>query len=131
MVQGTYVHSKDTTALYAKYWYPKYRMESAVQLEELLETSMKQSTFQRIKQPALVLYYYKDEENQDKVVKVAAMKRMFNQLETTADQKRLIAVPEAGDHVIGSYIKSKDVKTVEQECEKFAVEILKLKSIGH
>lgn len=126
LIQGKYVHSKDTTALYAKYWYAKYRMESAVELEELLETSMKESTFQRIKQPALVLYYYKDEDHQDAVVKVSAIKRMFGQLATPADQKRLIDVPDAGDHIIGSYIKSKDIKTVEEECEKFAIEILKL-----
>jgi len=131
LIEGKYVHAKDTTVLYAKYWYPKYRMESAVQLEELLETAMKQSTFQKIKQPTLVLYYYKDEDHQDKVVKVPAMKRMFDQLATPADQKRLIAVPDAGDHVIGSYIKSKDIKTVQEECDKFAVEILKLDSGRH
>jgi pimeloyl-ACP methyl ester carboxylesterase len=131
LIQGKYVHAKDTTAVYAKYWYPKYRMESAVELEELLETSMKESTFQKVKQPALVLYYYRDEDHQDPVVKVSAIKRMFGQLATAADQKRLIAVPDAGDHVIGSYIKSKDVKKVEEECDKFAMEILKLNPTQH
>ena len=126
MIQGKYVRSNDTSALCAKYWYPKYRMESAVQLEELLETSMKESTFQKIKQPTLILYYYKDEDHQDPVVKVSAMKRMFGQLATPDNQKRFIAVPNAGDHVIGSYIKSKDVKTVEEDCDRFAVEVLKL-----
>ena len=53
------------------------------------------------------------------------MKRMF----TTGYSRRFEkngAIPNAGDHVIGSYIKSKDVKTVEEECEKFAVEVMKL-----
>ena len=50
----------------AQYWYNKYRMESTVQLEELLETTMKESLFEKIKQPVLLLYYYKDEEHQDK-----------------------------------------------------------------
>lgn len=126
MIQGKYVRSKDTTALCAKYWYTRYRMESAVQLEELIETSMKESTFEKIKQPTLVLYYYKDEEHQDEVVKVAAMKRMFRQLGTPENQKRLIAVPDAGDHVIGSSIKSKDVKKVEDESDEFATVVLKL-----
>src|SRR6187431_2370085 len=89
LIQGNCVHSKDINALYAKYWYPKYRMESAVELEEFLETSMKESTFQKVKQPTLVLYYYKDDDHQDAVVKVSAMKRMFGQLATPADQKRL------------------------------------------
>jgi esterase/lipase len=126
MVKGKYNYSKDTTALYAKYWNAKYRIESTVQLEELLETSMRASTFEKVKQPVLVLYYYKDEENQDKVVKVSAMKRMYMQLSTAEDQKRMVAISDAGDHVIGSYIKSKDVNAVQQECERFATEILKL-----
>jgi esterase/lipase len=131
LIQGKYIHAKDTTAVYAKYWDAKYRMESAVELEELLETTMKESTFEKVKQPALVLYYYKDEDHQDPVVKVSAMKKMFAQLATPGDQKRMVAVPDAGDHVIGSSIKSKDVKKVEEECEKFAVEILKLNPAQH
>ncbi|MDP4263169.1 MAG: alpha/beta hydrolase [Bacteroidota bacterium] len=124
LIQGKYVQAKDTSALYAKYWNVKYRMESAVELEELIETTMKESTFEKVKQPALVLYYYKDKVHQDSVVKVSAMKTMFAQLATPPDQKRIVAIPNAGDHVIGSYIKSKDVKKVEEECEKFASEIL-------
>jgi hypothetical protein len=60
------------------------------------------------------------------VVKVSAMKRMFLQLGTPENLKRQVAIPNAGDHVIGSYVKSKDFQTVEDECEKFAVEVLKM-----
>jgi pimeloyl-ACP methyl ester carboxylesterase len=126
MIKGNYIHARDTTALYRQYWYQTYRIESAVQLEELIEETMKESTFRRITQPTLLLYYYKDDKNQDPVVKVTAMKRMFTQLSTPDGQKRQIAIPNAGDHVIGSFIKSKDIKTVEEECEKFGKEILKL-----
>jgi hypothetical protein len=98
-----------------------------VQLEELLESTMKESTFKKVTQPVLLLYYYKDEEHQDPVVKVRAMKRMFDQLGTPEKLKRQVAVPNAGDHVIGSYIKSKDIQTVEAETEKFGMEILQLK----
>ena len=101
-------------------------MESNRELEELLETTMKASLFEKIKQPTLLLYYYKDEEHQDKTVKVSAMKRMFRQLGTPDSLKREIATPNAGEHVIGSYIKSKDLKTVKTECEKFGKEILHL-----
>lgn len=126
LIQGKYNTSKDTSAIYKQYWHSKYRMESAVELEEFLETSMKSSVFEKVKQPVLLLYYYKDEEHQDPVVKVSAMKRMFRQLGTAPDLKKEVAIPNAGDHVIGSYIKSKDVKRVEDECEKFATGILKL-----
>ncbi len=130
MVKGKYNTSKDTTATYAQYWNNKYRIESTVQLEELLETTMKESTFKKITQPTLLLYYFKDEDNQDNVVKVSAMKRMFNQLGTPANKKREVAIPNAGDHVIGSYLKSKDVQKVQEECEKFATEILLLKEVA-
>ncbi len=127
LVKGKYNTAKDTTALYAQYWNNKYRIESTVQLEELLETTMKESTFKKVKQPTLLLYYYKDEEHQDPVVKVSAMKRMFLQLSTPDSLKRQVAIPNAGDHVIGSYVKSKDFQAVEEQCEKFAMEILHLK----
>jgi esterase/lipase len=129
MVKGKYNHAADTTARYAQYWNNTYRMEATVQLEELLETTMKESTFEAIKQPTLVLYYYKDDEHQDRVVKISAMKRMFAQLATPDTLKRMIAIPNAGDHVIGSYIKSKDVQSVETEAEKFGKEILHLKPV--
>ncbi len=126
LIKGNYIHAKDTSQLYAQYWNAKYRIESTVQLEELLETTMKESTFKKITQPVLLLYYYKDEDHQDAVVKVSAMKRMFIQISTPVNLKRQVSIPNAGDHVIGSYIKSKDVQTVEDECEKFAIEVLKL-----
>jgi esterase/lipase len=129
IVKGKFNTSTDTTAIYKKYWYDKYKMKSVVQLEELLEMTMKETTFKKIEQPVLMLYYYKDEKHQDRVVKVSAMKRMFSELGTPYNKKRSIAIPNAGDHVIGSYIKSKDLKTVEAEIEKFAIEVLNLKKV--
>ncbi len=88
---------------------------------------MKESTFRKVTQPVLLLYYYKDETHQDKVVKVTAMKRMFTQLGTPGDRKWQAAIPGAGDHVIGSSIKSKDLRSVETEIDRFAINILHLK----
>ncbi|NOT52495.1 MAG: alpha/beta hydrolase [Chitinophagaceae bacterium] len=127
LVEGKSRTVDDTTAIYAKYWNNRYSTKSLVQLEELIERTMKESTFRKVKQPSLLLYYYKDKKHQDKVVKVSAMKRMFSQLGTPENLKRQIAVPNAGNHVIGSYIKSKDLQTVQNECEKFAIEMLGMK----
>ena len=129
LVKGKYNISDDSAALEKQYWYNKYRMESVTEMQELLETTMKASVFEKIKQPVLLLYYYKDEEHQDKTVKVSAMKRMFRQLGTPDSLKKEVTVPNAGEHVIGSYIKSKDVQTVSDECEKFGKEILHLSSV--
>jgi len=116
----------DTTALYKQYWNQRYSTNSLVQLEELLESTMKESTFKKVAQPSLLLYYFKDKDHQDPVVKVSAMKRMFAQLGTPDSLKRQMAIPNAEDHVLASPIKSKDVQTVRNEVDKFAIEILKL-----
>jgi pimeloyl-ACP methyl ester carboxylesterase len=126
LVEGKSRTVSDTTAIYSRYWNNQYSTKSLVQLEELLETTMKESTFRKVEQPLLLLYYYKDEDHQDDVVKVPAMKRMFRQLGTPGHLKRQVAIPNAGDHVIGSYIKSKDLKTVQEQCDRFAIEVLKI-----
>jgi esterase/lipase len=128
MVKGSnYNFSKDQRDIYKKYWYSKYRLEGTVELEEMLETSMVAATFAKVKQPTLLLYYYKDDVHQDSVVSVEAMQKMFERLGTPKELKRAIAMPNTGDHVIGSYIKSKDVAGVEMEVERFAKEILHMR----
>lgn len=122
---GNYIEStSDTRPEYKQYWTPKYRIEAAVALEELLESSMTPATFHRIDQPALVLYYYKDEVHRDSTVRVSAIKKMYEELGTPADKKRAVSIPNAGNHVIASWIKSKDVATVEAETAKFFTEVL-------
>jgi pimeloyl-ACP methyl ester carboxylesterase len=125
-ITGKHREVDDTAPLGPQYWNNRYSTRSLVQLEELLESTMKESTFQKVKQPTLMLYYFKDEDHQDKVVKVSAMKRMFGQLGTPANLKREVAIPNAGSHVLGSPIKSKDVESVKNEIEKFATEVLHL-----
>ena len=113
LVKGSdYNITPDQRPIYKKYWYSKYRLEGAVALEELLETTMNEETFKKIHQPTLVLCYYKDEEHQDPVVKVSAMKTMFEQLGAPAADKQMVELPNVGDHVLASPIKSKDVESV-------------------
>lgn len=114
----------DNRELYKKYWNYTYRIESIAEVQQLLEEKMTPETFKKINQPLLMLYFYKDEANQDPTVKVSAMKEMFSQISTPADKKRAVALPNTGNHVIGSYIKSKDLQSVEEETLKFAREIL-------
>ncbi|MFN9782064.1 MAG: alpha/beta hydrolase, partial [Sphingobacteriales bacterium] len=115
---GDDVVPKDTTTLYKKYWYSPYRLEGAVELEQLIEDKMNAQTFAAVKQPVLMMYYFKDEKNQDPVVKVSSMLEMFKQFSSPI--KKQVAIPNAGDHVIGSYIKSKDWQTVQKEALEFA-----------
>ncbi len=129
VVDGDY-NVTDATEEESKYWNKKYRIEAVSQLEELIETTMTKDVFQRISQPSLTLYYYKNEEEQDPQVKVSAMLKMHEQLATPADLKDAVNVPTAGAHVLGSSLTSKDIEGVYVEIAKFAVDKLKLKKVG-
>jgi pimeloyl-ACP methyl ester carboxylesterase len=111
---------------HVKFWNKKYRLESLVQLEELIEETMTKETFQKVKQPSLTLYYYKNEAEQDPQVKVSAMLKMNEQLATPAELKEAIAFPNAAAHVIGCSMTSKDVEGVYSAMKKFAVDKLKM-----
>jgi esterase/lipase len=124
---GNYNVPEDDRPVYKQYWNKPYRLESVVALEELLESTMTKTTFNKVTQPLLLLYYYKDEQHQDDVVSVPAMKEMFTQLGTPAASKRAIPLPNTGNHVMASPIKSKDVEGVERETEKFLEEVMGLK----
>jgi esterase/lipase len=127
LVKGSDYHvTKDQRDIYKAHWYSKYRLEAIVNLQEYLETAMVPETFKKVKQPTLMLYYYKDDVHQDSVVKVSAMLKMFDELGTVSDQKRKVAMPNTGDHVIGGYIKSNDYQGVEIEITKFMTEVLKM-----
>ncbi len=125
---GNYNDPEDDRTIYKQYWNKPYRLEAIVALEEMLETTMTKKTFSKVTQPVLLLYYYKDEQHQDDVVKVSAMKEMFTQLATDTLNKRAIALPNTGDHVMASPIKSKDVESVERETKKFLEEVMLLKT---
>jgi esterase/lipase len=111
---------------YKKYWNHTYRLEATVQLQELLETTMLPATFGAVRQPVLALYYFKDENNQDKVVKVSAIQKMMQELGTPDSLKRSVAMANTGNHVLASPIVSKDVSGVEKETSTFLQQVMKL-----
>ena len=123
---GNYNIPEDDRPVYKQYWNKPYRLEATVALQEMLETTMKNTTFNKIKQPTLLLYFYKDEQHQDPVVKVSAMKEMFTELGTADTLKKAIAMPNTGDHVIASPLKSKDVESVQKETAIFLQQVLHL-----
>lgn len=110
---------------YKQYWNCKYRLEAAVQLQEMIETTMLPETFKKITCPVLCLGYYKNEKEQDPVVKVSAMEEMIEQLAST--KKKLVKLPNVADHVMGSPILSKDVANVQKEIDSFLLEVLAIK----
>jgi pimeloyl-ACP methyl ester carboxylesterase len=106
-----------------KYWYKHQRWESAIYLQQLIETTMTKEVFAAVKQPVFLGYYYKNEKEQDQTVMVGPMLSMFDQLGTPDSLKVKVAFPEAGCHVIGCSLFSKDYLNVEKEMVKFAKKI--------
>lgn len=126
VVGSSYSTAKDSSAKYKQYWYHRYRLEGVVALQEYLESTMTKENFEKIRQPVLLLYYYKDEMHQDPVVKVESMLEMFEELGTDSSAKFKKAMPNTGDHVLGSSYKSKDAPGVEREITEFLHQKLKL-----
>ena len=129
VIGSKYIVTKNQTENYRKYWSSKYRLEAIVNLQEMVETTMTPENFARVKQPTLLLYYYKDEVHQDSVVKVSAMREMFDALGTPSALKRATPIPTAGNHVIASWVISGDIPRVQSETDRFAVEVLKMQPV--
>jgi esterase/lipase len=110
-----------------QYWNCKYRVEALVYLQQLVESSMKKSTYSNVVAPIFLGYYYKDDNNQDDVVKVDAMLKMFDQLGTVGSEKVKKAFPEAGNHVIACELTSGSFNEVIDETIKFGEDVLGLK----
>ena len=128
MITGDdHVTSSDDRDIFKQYWYYHYPLQPAVQLQELLETTMTKETFGKVKQPLLLLYYYKDAVHQDSVVSVPAMLQMFNELGSATKIKQVL--PNTGDHVIGSFIKSRDLRSVQFAIENFMQQTLQMHKV--
>jgi pimeloyl-ACP methyl ester carboxylesterase len=127
--KGDFRHTGDSDPVRAKYWYNNYRLEGVVQLESLLESTMTTETFEKVRQPILNLYYYKDEIQQDPTVKVSAILEMEQQLGTPVTEKEAMPVPGAGAHVMGSALTAHDLPAVEKAISDFAVNKLKMNPV--
>jgi len=112
---------------FGKYWYNSYRLEATAQLQELVEKNMTEQTFAKIHKPTLTLYYFKDKEHCDQMVNTDKIIWMHHQLASPEPIKRLVNLPEGGDHILGNPIRSKDVAGVQREIQSFSQEILNLK----
>ncbi|MBT28204.1 MAG: alpha/beta hydrolase [Thalassobius sp.] len=89
-----------------QFWTTQYRLEAVVNLVSLNEAIMTAETFNEVKCPVFLGYYYMDEENQDEVVSVPAMLKMFDELSTPENLKKKVAFEDAKEHVICSEIVS-------------------------
>jgi esterase/lipase len=123
-------YESEADSLKRSYWTTRYRVEALTQLQALLDETMKPEVFQRIHQPTFMGYYYKNEEEQDKVVSVPALLEMYDELGVDSHLKRKVAFPEVGNHVMTSYITSKDLESVRKETVGFLEEVVQLHPVN-
>ncbi len=111
---------------HANYWQLNYRIEALVALQNLISNTMRPGVFEKVKCPVFLGYYFKNEIEHDSTVSVPAMLKMFDELGTPFALKEKRAFPNAGAHVIASYIRSKDWQDVEVETNMFLSDVVKL-----
>lgn len=104
LVKGSKYHEFSGPEGTSLYWNTKYRLEALVELQNILENGMTPELFRGIKAPLGMFYYYKNEKEQDDVVSVAAMLRMYETIGTPEADKMKFALPDAGVHAIPSGI---------------------------
>ena len=125
LVRGSKYHNMNNMNIEKKkYWTSKIRLESTLHMQKLLDIKMNKSTYEKIKVPVFMGYYYKNDSLQDKVVSIPAMLKMFDELGTPSELKVKKAFPEAGDHVITSYLSSNNYGQVTEAVQNFLKKIL-------
>jgi esterase/lipase len=92
---------------HTSFWSLHYRLEGVVAIQNFLTHAMTQETFENVKVPVFLSYYYQDEDHQDDVVSVQAMRDMFPHLGSKIKKEQ--AFPLSGYHVITSDILGKRV----------------------
>ncbi len=119
----------DYTPERARYWMSSYSSRGLITLQQTIDAVARPEVYDRIRMPVFLGYYYKNEEEQDKTVSVAAMKEMFPLLGTPDALKVERVFPESGHHVMTSYLTSGDYEGVQRETEKFIEEILQIRPV--
>ncbi|MDG2455865.1 MAG: alpha/beta hydrolase [Bacteroidia bacterium] len=122
LVKGCNYHEWEAPTKAEQYWHLKYRLEALVELQRLLEGTMTQTTFEQVKVPTFVGYYYKNEQEQDSVVSVDCLLEMYDQLGST--NKKKVAFKDVGVHALANQYFSQDIESVEKETRSFVEDIL-------
>ncbi|MCH2023909.1 MAG: alpha/beta hydrolase [Saprospiraceae bacterium] len=114
-----------------KWWINKYRIEGLIALKSLLNCTMTNENFRSINQPIYIGYYYKNENEKDKIISIPRIKEVFNLLSTPIDKKRLVALKDVSGHCMASCYHSseKQLNIVRKESFNFLENVLNLKPV--
>jgi esterase/lipase len=97
---GEYHYIKGMSEESAPFWTTTYRIEGLIALQDLIEQTMTDETFKKVKTPTFIGYYYKNEEEKDNIISIDKIKTAFDLFQTPDDKKVLVPFSEVGGHVI-------------------------------
>ncbi len=91
---------KDNWSLY---WYANQYLRSMRQIYQLQSLTSHESVYKKVTQPVMLMYYYKDEKNQDKAASVAGMREAYMMFNNGTPNPKSVNMPYAvGGHVMTS-----------------------------
>ncbi len=123
-IEGSeYHYIKGMSAESKPFWTTTYRIEGLIALQDLIEQTMTKETFEKIKTPTFIGYYYKNEEEKDNIVSIDKMKMAFDLFQTLEDKKVIIPFAEVGGHVITNEFQKGGLENVRQATNEFAKKI--------
>lgn len=102
---------------YEKYWYTTQYMSALVPLYDLKAYISRSATFEAVRCPTLMLYYYKDEQNQDPTADVDAMLEGFAQFDAHP-LNRSVAIEDGAHVLLSKYVRT-DKERVTAEILQF------------
>jgi esterase/lipase len=87
---------------YAKYWTTRYHLNGLAAFQTFLFREMNKETFEKIRCPVFMGYWYKNENEKDTVASIPAMLKMFEELSSANKEK--FAFTDVGNHAISTPI---------------------------
>jgi esterase/lipase len=121
IIPGTSHSIKESAATKAEeqIWNTSYALQGALELGKFISHYMRPTTYQKIHHPVFTGYYYKNKQQQDKVVSVRAIQKMMRKLSTPPKYRKSVSFPHAQTHVICSSLLSQSVANVIKESSYF------------
>lgn len=129
-IEGSDYHTVDYSGSDgALYWNSKYHINGLIALKGLINQTMTNETFRKIKQPTLICSFFKDATVHDNIVSHEAMDNFYESISTDAAYKEYVKFPDVVGHVFTSKVFSDDYKKAYDVSIKFAEEKLGLSSV--
>jgi pimeloyl-ACP methyl ester carboxylesterase len=94
---------------YDDYWLTKQKFSALVELDKVRRYIAHDDIYRKVTSPVLLLHYYKDEEHQDNVASVPAMREAFaafGKAGAPSPLNRMVAVEDSNHIMLSEYVRS-------------------------